>query len=95
MKQVNFKSLKVEIRIDEFDTLDLRKEIGNAIHRQATDIAVADLSRSIYYSDGPIEIDDENYNSIMQIIEKSFALLVSQAVKNATKTIKMEEEKVC
>lgn len=92
MKQVNFKKLSVEIEIDQYQTLDFRKEVGNAIHRQAVTIPVDELARKIYHSDGPIEIDDEDYEMMKAIISKSFALIILQAIERSTIELKDKEE---
>lgn len=92
MKQVNFKELSVEIEIDQYQTLDFRKEVGNAIHRQAVTIPVDELARKIYHSDGPIEIDDEDYEMMKAIISKSFALIILQAIERSTIELKDKEE---
>lgn len=88
MKQVNFKELNTEVKIGEFETIDLRHEIGNAVHRQAVNIPMSELAKAIYYSDEPVCMDEKDYIALLDIIEKSFAVLVLQAVRNST-----EEEK--
>ena len=47
MKQVNFKQLNVETEIDTFQEVDLRHEIGNALHRAAETVPMSDLARNI------------------------------------------------
>lgn len=91
MKQVNFKELNVEVEIDQFQQMDLRADIGNSIHRQAVTIPMADLARKIFHSEGPVDMDDENYNMLISVLERSFALLISAAVKRDT--IEIEEIK--
>lgn len=91
MKQVNFKELNVEFEIDKFQQMDMRKDIGNSIHRQAVTIPMSDLARKIYHSEEPVEMDEENYNMMISVLERSFALLISAAVKRDT--IEIEEIK--
>lgn len=84
MKQVNFKELNVEIGIDEFEKMDMRKEIGNAIHRQAITVPMADLARKIYHSEESVMISDEDYGIMLSIVSKSFALIISKAIERST-----------
>lgn len=51
MKQVNFKAVKVETSIDNFEVVDLRKEIGNALYKRAESVSQDDLARKIYHSE--------------------------------------------
>lgn len=88
MKQVNFKELSVEVGIDDFQQIDMRKEIGNSIHRQAVTVSMSDLARKIFHSEGPIEIDDEDYKAMMSVLSKSFAIAISDSVKRDTVIIK-------
>ena len=84
MKQVNFKELSVEIEIDKFQNIDLRKEIGNAIHRQAVTVPMSELARKIYYSEGDVSMTDEDYSMMISVVSKSFALIVTKAVERST-----------
>ncbi|RHJ77694.1 hypothetical protein [Parabacteroides sp. AM08-6] len=98
MKQVNFQELNVEFAINEFKNMDFRADIGNAIHRQAVNVPMAELARKIYYSDGPVEIEDKDYETMMTIIEHSFSLIVPAAVKRSTsevEPVKDEEDGKC
>lgn len=84
MKQVNFKELNVETEIDNFQTIDLRKEIGNKVHQQAVTIPMDELARTIFHSEGPVCIEDEDYGMMMSVISNSFSLIVRQAVERCT-----------
>lgn len=91
MKRVNFKELSVEVEIDVYETMDLRKEIGNTMHRQAVTIPMDELARKIYHSDSPVDIENEEYGLMMSIISKSFALIVLQAIERDTIELKDKE----
>ena len=54
MKAVNFKELSIETSIDEYEVLDLRKEVGNTIHRHAMSVPLSELARKIYFSEGAV-----------------------------------------
>lgn len=92
MRRINFKELNVEMGIDEFETRDLRKEIGNAVHRGAMDVPMHDLARVIYYSEGPIDIPDKEYLEMMEIVKRSFAFLVYDSVGKCAENITGKEE---
>lgn len=91
MKQVNFKTVKVETSIDNFEVVDLRKEIGNALYKRAESVTQDDLARKIFHSDGPVDIEDQDYAEMMQVIEKSFVRYVHVAITNA---VKADTEKI-
>lgn len=69
MKQVNFKQLNIETEIDTFQEVDLRHEIGNALHRAAETVPMSDLARNIYHSEGTIDISDKDYTEMMNLLK--------------------------
>ena len=86
MKQVNFKEVKVETSIDNFEVVDLRKEIGNALYKRAESVSQDDLARKIFHSEGPVDIEDQEYAEMMQVVEKSFVRYVFVAISKAVKS---------
>lgn len=70
MKKIDFTKLNVETAIDQFDTFDISKEIGNFIFANTTDIAISDLGKEIYYN-GKVEISDEVAKTITDMISAS------------------------
>lgn len=92
MKQVNFSDLNVEFEIDKFQKINLSHEVGNAIHRNAETVPMADLARKIYHSDGPLEILDEDYNSMMNILSRSFKVLVCRAIEIGTTDVEPKKD---
>lgn len=87
MKRVNFKAVKVETSIDNFEIVDLRKDIGNALYKRAESVSQDDLARRIYHTEGEIEIEDQDFSEMMQIIEKSFVRYIHVAISNAVKNV--------
>ena len=81
MKKVNFKNLEVEVEISKFETMDLRKQLGNAIHREAMTVPMSELAKRIYYSEDYIEIDEEDYNSMVEILSRLFKRFVIEAIE--------------
>lgn len=92
MKQVNFKELSIELEIDKFQTMDWRRDIGNKLHQQAVTIPIDELGRKIFHSDGPVDIEDEEYGIMMSIVSNSFSLIVKQAIERSTIELKKKEE---
>lgn len=82
MKRLNFKELRVETSIDEFEAVDVRKAIGNALYKLADSIPMSDLSRKIYHSEGMIEIEDQDCAEMVKTIEPLFRVLLINAVKD-------------
>lgn len=97
MKQVkiNFKELNVEARIDTFILYDLRKEIGNSLHRASESVPMSDLARKIYYSEDAIEISGEDFKTMLALLRTAVKKFVVDAIIKAgeeSETNKNEEE---
>lgn len=67
--KANFKNISVEVAFDEFKELDLAKELGNYIHTNTNDIGLDDTARSIYHSDGEMEVDDIHAQQIIDMVK--------------------------
>lgn len=97
MKQVkiNFKELNVEAEIGTFIPYDLRKEIGNSLHRASESVPMSDLARKIYYSEDAIEISGEDFKTMLALLRTAFKKFVVDAIIKAgeeSETNKNEEE---
>jgi len=70
MKQVriNLKELNVEIGVDQFELQDWREAIGNALHRASESVPMSELARKIYYSEGPIDISEEDFKTMLALL---------------------------
>jgi len=80
--EANFKNISIEVAFDEFQELDIAKELGNYIHANTPDIGVDDVAREIYHSEGSIEISDEHASAIIDLVSSGRCLFVA-AVKKA------------
>ena len=83
--KANFKNISVEVSFDEYRELDLAKELGNYIHTNTNDIGLDDTARSIYHSDGEMEVDDIHAQQIIEMIkgyECKFLAGVKRAIIN-------------
>lgn len=78
--KVDFSKVEVEVLIDEFKELDLRKELGNALHLEAQTIPVDDLARTIYYSEGEVEIPENCIEEFKKIVSALSPLRIRRAL---------------
>ncbi len=80
--KVNFSKLPVQWTIEgDPQEVDLRKNLGNALHQSACDIALDDLARAIYYSDGPVEVSKEHADAILAVAKQKYVVPVWQAIE--------------
>ena len=78
---IDFTKLNVETRIDCFDVLDLHEVVGEAVFAGAATLAVDELARRIYKSDGPMEMTDQEYQGMLQALSGQLAFRVIQAIR--------------
>lgn len=72
MKKINFKTLPVQFNIEgEPEIFDATKIVGNPLHAMSYDIALHDLGRTIYYSEGEVEIPTELILAFLTFVKKS------------------------
>lgn len=80
--KANFKKINVEVEFDEFQELDIAKQIGNFIHANTPDIGLDDVAREIYHSEGEIEISEKHAKDIVVMVSSDVCMFVA-AVKKA------------
>lgn len=80
--KVNFRRINVEVAFDEFEELDIAKQVGNYIHANTPDIGLDDVAREIYHSEGEIEISAEYAGAIISMVKSNHCTFVA-AVKKA------------
>ena len=80
--KANFKKINVEVAFDEFQELDIAKQIGNFIHANTPDIGLDDVAREIYHSEGEIEISEHHAKDIVVMVSSDVCMFVA-AVKKA------------
>lgn len=59
--------------------VDMRKTLGNKIHQTTGDIGFDDLARSIYFSDGEIEVDAEYIEPLRTVVKENYLASVQRA----------------
>lgn len=80
--KANFKKINVEVAFDEFQELDIAKQIGNFIHANTPDIGLDDVAREIYHSEGEIEISEQHAKDIVVMVSSDVCMFIA-AVKKA------------
>lgn len=80
MVRINFKEMNAETSVDSFETIDLRKELGNILFKKATDIPLFDLSRKIYHSEGEMEVEDALFAAILEILSEIKSAIYIQRI---------------
>lgn len=60
--------------------VDLRKALGNKIHQTTGDLGLDELARTIYFSEGEVEIPAEYVNDIKEIVKNNYLASVQKAI---------------
>lgn len=70
--KVNFEKVEIQLQIEGSKTvLDCRKSIGNLVWSASTDIETSDFGKTIYYSEGEIDVPEDIAKSILGVINNS------------------------
>ena len=87
MKKVDFKEFPIRLNIgsDEVRKVDTRESIGNAVYHNAAGVRGLDLAMKIYMSVGVIELDDGEWNMLMQIANQTLIAPVVETLINVGK----------
>lgn len=94
---IDFTKVNVQVTVEgEPILVDLKKEIGNFVYSRATDVALSDLGKDIYYK-GRVKVSEELVHPLVELINISgliypvkkalFDLLTIKEKKNGTKKI--------
>ena len=87
MKKVDVKNFPIRLNIgsDEVKKVDTREQIGNAVDHNAAGVRGWDLARKIYKWEGVIELDDGEWNMLMQIANQTLIAPVVETLINIGK----------
>ena len=78
---IDFTKLNVETRIDCFDVLDLHEVVGEAVFAGAATLAIDELARRIFKTEGPVEMTEKEYQGMLQALDGQLAFRVIQAIR--------------
>lgn len=87
MKRINFKKLKTEVSIGVFQEIDMTKEIGNLLFKNANSIEMDALARRIYSSEGEIEIDGDEFEQMKRALSPILLQFAKDAIESNTKEV--------
>lgn len=85
-KTYDFTRLEIEENIGEFVERDLRKLVGNNIHRQTGDIGMDEISRQIY-RDGKAELTVDEVKIIVLYVNSDACTMNIAARQAVTKLL--------
>lgn len=81
MKKVDFSKLKVQLTFEGAPVeIDFRKVLGNLIHQNTPDIGLDTFARTIYFSDGEVEVPDEYIDQILWIASQGLNVPAQNAL---------------
>lgn len=62
--------------------VDIRKQLANRIHQTTGDIGFDDFARTMYFSDGEIEVPEEYVEQIKAVVKDNFLATVQRAIND-------------
>ena len=85
--KVNFRIIEVQVSFEgEKRVFDIAREIGNMMMYNGSillDIGFEDLARTIYYSDGEVEVPERYCKAIIEVVKQSsFIAAIKREVIN-------------
>lgn len=60
--------------------VDIRKQLGNKIHQTTGDIGFDDFAKTIYFSEGKIEIPGEYVEPLKSVLKEYYLASVQRAI---------------
>lgn len=72
MVQHTFEGEKIEI--------DIRKQLGNKIHQTTGDIGYDDFAKTIYFSEGEIEVPREYIEPLRNTLKEHYIVSIQRAI---------------
>lgn len=65
--------------------VDMRKQLGNKIHQTTGDIGFDDFARTIYFSEGEVEVPEEYIEPLKQLVKENYLASVQRAFNELLK----------
>lgn len=86
MKKIDFSKMKIQLTFEGQPVeMDVRKTVGNTIRQNTSDIGLDELARTIYFSEGEVEIPEEYIPDILRISSTCFTVPFQQAISEKLK----------
>lgn len=77
--KIDFRKIEVRDIDGNKSTVDVSKELGNAIYNKTADIGELELAREIY-KQGEVEVDAEKARIIVKYVNETFLAFVKEAI---------------
>lgn len=77
--EIDFKSIEIENLDGSKESLDISKELGNAIFRKTQDLGELELAREIYRK-GKVDLTTEQAQAVRNYVEDTFLAFVKETV---------------
>lgn len=91
-REIDFRKLRIEVRIDEWEERDVAKELGNALFPQVRDMDEDVLVRKVYHSDGAEGYTDEELQRLDALMERGgIVYAVRRAVMGIQTDLKIDK----
>lgn len=85
--KIDFSKVMVQNTFEgEPEATDLRKHLGNRIHQTTGDIGFDDFARTIYFSEGAIEVPEEYVEPLRNIVKETYLASVQRAINELLTT---------
>lgn len=86
--KIDFSKVMVQRTFEgEAEPMDIRKHLGNKIHQTTGDIGFDDFARTIYFSEGEVEVPEEYIEQLRDIVKATYLASVQRAI-NELLTVK-------
>lgn len=77
---VDFSKVSVQLTFEGGPKiLDMRKPLGNAIRQASGDIALDEFARRVYFSEGAVEVPEEYFGFIRQVVREKYNVPTQEA----------------
>ena len=81
--QIDFSHISIPTIEGEEQIISVRRDLGNALYYQSTDLTGSELGRKIYLSEGPVSLSQEEKDIILKILPTLFSYVVSHSIETA------------
>lgn len=91
--KIDFSKVRVQMEFEgPSQTVDIRKLLGNHIHQTTGDLAMDQLARDIYFSQQPVELTQEQAQSVLESAKQKFVCPVWQGLEKQMNEPNNKEE---